>query len=395
MITIEKLKEIIFEEPLKVNKGLIKRDIELPHESRNIIVISGIRRCGKSTLLFESLKKIAKIAINFEDTRLTNFEKEDFLKLEKIAHSENITTFVFDEIQNIPEWEKYMRSLYDKGFHIYITGSNASLLSRELGTKLTGRYLQTELYPFSYSEYLRFKNENSGYESFEKYLNTGGFPEYLESTNEEYLRTLLRDIVIRDIAVRRNIKNEQNLLRLTMQLISNIGKEISYNNLTKLTGFKSVRTTIDYCDFLKESYLFDLIPRFSFSIKQQIVNPQKIYAVDNGMVRANSLSFSEDRGRLLENAVFLHLRRQGKNIFYYKDQQSECDFMIKQKNKITLVIQVCLQLTEENLKRELSGLQNAMVATSCPNGMIVTLKQEDNFGSIKAIPAWQWFLGDL
>jgi len=341
--------------------------------------------------LLQSIKNIKKkIFLNFEDTRIPGFELNDFNKLGKIATANNVNCLIFDEIQNIAGWEKYVRSAFDKGFKIYITGSNASMLSRELGTKLTGRYLQIELTPFNYKEYLRFKKVKKCSDSFNSYLINGGFPEYLSLNQDEYLRTLMRDIVIRDVAVRRNIKNENVLLRLTSHLLSNVGKEISFNNISKTLEIKSVRTTIDYSDFLKESYLLFFVPRFSYSIKQQLNNPKKVYAVDTALARANSLSFSEDNGRMLENAVYLHLRRMEQEVFYFKSEKSECDFLVKKNEKIISAIQVCWNLSEDNLKREIDGINKAKSETGAKSGIIITFDQEDTFGNIKVIPAWKW-----
>ena len=397
MVNEDVLRTIISENArFQDNNSRIKRECKISISSNLIIVISGIRRCGKSTLLLQGLKDIGtKVVLNFEDTRLSEFENADFLKVEKIAESLNTKYLVFDEIQNLNEWEKYIRSAHDKGYNIYITGSNASLLSRELGTKLTGRYKQTELFPFNFSEYLLYVNGSANTQSLQDYLKIGGFPEAVQSSDAEYLRTLLRDIVVRDIAVRRNIKNDTMLLRLALNLISNIGKEISFNNITNTLSIKSVRSTIDYCDYLKESYLFDFIPRFSFSIKQQLNNAKKVYCIDTGMAKANSLSLSDDYGRMLENAVFLKLRSYTPDIMYYSDNQSECDFIVRRNEDILLAVQVCWQLNPENLKRELAGLQNAMNTTHAPKGLIVTFDQEDTFGEIKVVPAWKWLCEDI
>ena len=397
MLTEETIRAVISENNnLSAIKPAIKRDKAISTNNKMVMVITGVRRCGKSTLLKQLLKKEKnKIFLNFEDTRLEGFELADFNKLEQIANSEKIDCYVFDEIQNIPGWEKYVRSAHDKGFRIFITGSNASMLSREPGTKLTGRYLQTELFPFSFNEYLRFTRTKMGRGSFLKFMSEGGFPEFLASADTEYLRTLLRDIIIRDIAVRRNIKNEHMILRLALHLISNIGKETSYNNLTKLMEIKSVRTTIDYCDYLKESYLLDFIPRFSFSIKQQLINPKKVYAVDTGMAKANSLSFSEDYGRMLENTVYLRLRQACHDIFYFKDDVSECDFLLRKNDKVINAIQVCWHLSEDNLTREVAGLKKAMAVSGAKKGFIITYDQQDTFEGISAIPVWKWMQHDL
>ncbi len=392
MITEEILRAVIQDlQPVNSLKHIVQREKTIPLDSNRIVVVTGIRRCGKSTLLKSVINNFnAAIFINFEDIRLEGFDKNDFQKIEQIALKDNFRYLVFDEIQNLADWEKFARSAHDKGFQIFITGSNASMLSRELGTHLTGRHLQIELFPFSFAEYLSMKSLDANAANFKHYLLEGGFPEYLRSGEEDYLRSLARDIVIRDIAVRRNIKNDHLLLRLLSFLMSNTGKELSYNNITKLMEIKSVRTTIDYCDYLKESYLIDMIPRFSYSIKQQQSNPKKIYAIDTAMAKAISLSFSEDTGRILENSVFLMLKHFSLDIFYFRDEKTECDFLVKKENQIIIAIQVCWHLTADNIERELNGLRNAMKFCSVKKGFLVTMDQEDSFEDIKAIPAWKF-----
>lgn len=392
MITEEILRAVIKDfQPVNSLRRIVEREKTIPMNSNRIVVITGIRRCGKSTLLKHNIKNFNEaIFVNFEDIRLEGFDKNDFLKIEKIATEDHIKYLVFDEIQNVVDWEKFIRSAHDKGFQIFITGSNASMLSRELGTHLTGRHLQLELFPFSFGEYLKLKSLDENAENFLLYLHNGGFPEYLQSEEEDYLRSLAKDIVIRDIAVRRNIKNDHLLMRLLTFLMSNTGKEFSYNNISKLLEIKSVRTTIDYCDYLKESYLIDFLPRFSFSIKQQQMNPQKIYAIDTAMAKSISLSLSEDLGRKLENVVFLMLKRFSIELLYFKDEKSECDFIVKKGNQICMAVQVCWQLTSENLEREINGLKKAMNTLSLDKGFIITMNQEDSFDNIKAFPAWKF-----
>ncbi len=392
MITEEILRVVIKDvHPVNSLRRIVEREKTIPMNSNRIVVITGIRRCGKSTLLKHNIKNFDEaIFINFEDIRLEGFDKNDFLKIEKIATEDHIRYLVFDEIQNVVDWEKFIRSAHDKGFQIFISGSNASMLSRELGTHLTGRHLQLELFPFSFGEYLKLKSLEENAENFLLYLHNGGFPEYLQSEEEDYLRSLAKDIVIRDIAVRRNIKNDHLLMRLLTFLMSNTGKEFSYNNISKLLEIKSVRTTIDYCDYLKESYLIDFLPRFSFSIKQQQMNPQKIYAIDTAMAKSISLSLSEDSGRKLENVVFLMLKRFSIELLYFKDEKSECDFIVKKGNQICMAVQVCWQITSENLEREINGLKKAMNTLSLDKGFIITMNQEDSFDNIKAFPAWKF-----
>ncbi|MFH1297022.1 MAG: ATP-binding protein [Bacteroidota bacterium] len=370
---------------------LIKRLKTELSETKRIAIFTGVRRCGKSTFLKQLFQENStSLFINFEDPRLEGFEVNDFYKIEKIAEKEGKTLFIFDEIQNVPEWERYVRAANEMGKKIYITGSNASMLSRELGTKLTGRYRQTELFPFDYNEYLSFRACSPGKDSFDRYLQEGGFPESLAENDSDYLRTLLKDIIIRDIAVRRKIRNESLLVRLAVFLLSNTGKEFSYNRITQLLHIRSVRTTIDYCDFLHESYLVDMVPRFSYSVRQQQGNPKKVYAIDTGLSKANSLSLSSDEGRLLENAVYLHLRRSGDSIEFYKDEKSECDFLVRGPFHKSLAIQVCHHLNEENLSREIAGLKNARSRMKGIKGAIITLDQEDTLAGFPVIPAWKW-----
>ena len=396
MITEENLYAILNEQKeWRQDNRIVQREVNIPVHPNRIIVITGIRRCGKSTLLKQFLRDTGNaLYLNFEDPRLVNFELSDFIKVEKIAGILKSKTFLLDEIQNITGWERFARAAYDKGLHLYLTGSNTGMLSKELGTRLTGRYKSIELFPFSYKEYLDFTLSNASKETFSAYLKQGGFPDYLRESESEYLHTLLKDIITRDIAIRRGIRNEQQLVRLAVFLISNIGKPFSYNNITSVLEIKSVRTTIDYCDFLRESYLFDFIPRYSQSIRKQQANAKKVYCIDTGLARTNSLSFSEDQGRMLENAVFLHLRISGMEISYYNDNKTECDFLVKVNGRIDAAYQVCWHLHEDNTKRELAGIKNALETTGCKNGAIITFNQEDKLDGIRLIPAWKWLYTD-
>lgn len=384
------LKEIIeYQKNIPLKKNLIKRETKINLKTSQIIIISGIRRCGKSTLLYQSTKNHSYL--NFEDPRLQKFEVSDFIKVEEIFEAEKTKYYFFDEIQNIPEWERYARLAQDRGKKLLITGSNANMLSRELGTRLTGRYNLIELFPFSYNEYLIFTHQTANSKSLMKYLKDGGFPEYLKEKNNSYLQLLYSDILTKDIIVRKGIRNEETIFNLANFLISNVGKIFSYNKLSKTLGIKSVRTVIDYCKFISESYLIELVPNYSPSINKQIKSNKKVYVIDTGLINANTLSFSKDIGRILENAVYLNLRRKNKKIFYFKED-NECDFLIKKQNQITQTIQVCYEVNEKNLKREINGLKEAMKYTKCKKGVIITFDQEDTIEGIKLIPAWKYFL---
>lgn len=377
--------------------GLLREMLSNVELSPNyVLIITGIRRCGKSTLMQQiSDKETSEIAyFNFEDPRVFDFETTDFTKLIEVF-GENTTTYFFDEIQNVIGWEVFIRYLNDQQKVICITGSNASLLSKELGTKLTGRNIQIELFPFSFMEYCSFKEITTSYDSFANYLQDGGFPDYLKTNQKEYLQQLFKDIVYRDIIVRHGIRNAKLLMDIVLFLIANTAKEYSLNGIKKTFGVGSTNSVADYVGWLEDSYLLFSVPRFSWSLKSVAVNPKKIYTIDTGFAQANSLSFSEDRGRLLENAVFLALRRKFKEIFYFADK-GECDFVVKIDKKIKMVLQVCSEITPDNMAREIDGLAEALTFFKQNEGVIVTLNQTDSLTKngkiIQLIPAHQWII---
>lgn len=358
---------------------------------KHVEVVSGVRRCGKSTFLKQIMLQYAEFAyFNFEDSRIFGFEVSDFQKLDEVIGSGKMAYF-FDEIQNVEAWEIFVRQLHDRGEKVYITGSNASLLSKELGTRLTGRHIGHELFPFSYPEYLLFKGQENNSSSFQDYLQKGGFPEYLNFEKTEVLQNLLKDIVFRDIAIRYNIKNTRSLMDITLFLISNVGKEFTFNSIRNTFSIGSANTVSDYLAWLQDSYLFFFLPRFSWSPKSSAMNPRKVYAIDNGMVNANSLSFSKDTGRLLENAVFLHLRRIYSSIFYFREK-GECDFVVFKNDQSVILLQVCLEVHGENKDREINGLVEALEFFKLSEGTIVTLNQTDtlivNSKKINLIPGY-------
>ena len=292
-------------------------------------------------------------------------------------------------------WEKYIRQLVDSGKDVIITGSNASMLSNELGTRLTGRHLTQELYPFSYREFLKLKKKKQGRLSFKEYLQKGGFPEYIKTDEADILKNLFLDIFYRDVLQRNELRNETAIKSLLHYLISNIGKETSYNNLKKLIGVKSGNTITQFIDHFEQAYLLFSIKKFDYSIKKQMVNPKKIYCIDNAIINTNAFTFSENKGRLLENTVFLELKRKGKEIYYHKEK-FECDFLIFEKSKISSAIQVCYNIERENKERELRGLSEAMQKYDLKEGIILTFDQEDKFEldnrKISMIPVWKWLV---
>ena len=361
-------------------------------------IISGIRRCGKSTLLNQYIATNIKeefIFLNFESAKLYTFSINDFQLLDEIVAEKNCKWLIFDEIQIVDGWELYVRQKLDEGFKILITGSNASLLSKELGTKLTGRHITKELFPFSYNEFCSFKKLVPNEQSLESYLSLGGFPAYLKEQNNEIHTALLDDIIYRDIAVRHQIRDVKSLKQLVVFLATNCSKLISANKLKQYINVKSTATILEYLHYFEQSYLIQLVPKFSYSHKVQLVNPRKIYFIDNGLQQAVSASFSKDLGRKLENMVFWELRRLGKQLFYYNEKGKECDFVIGHQDVIEQAIQVCHFMNLENQTREIDGLVEAMTFFSLDKGLIITFNQEDvlikNGKRIELIPAYKYF----
>lgn len=362
-----------------------------------VLVVLGVRRSGKSTFLKQLLKERFQnpLLLNLEDPRLTGFELGDFLRLDTLLQERAYEAMAFDEIQIVENWESYIRSKQEESLSILVTGSNASLLDSDFGTKLTGRYLAKEVFPFSYVEFLKITENDPSADSMWQYLELGGFPEYLKTRNEEVLYRLMDDIIYRDIAVRYGIKQHKMLRQLATYMISNSGKLYSLNNMKNVLGIGSVRSVADYVSYLEDSYLICSVPKFSYSVKKQIVNPRKVYCIDTGLAGVNSLSLSKDLGRKLENIVFLHLRRKERSLFYYSEKH-ECDFIVVRKEAPELAVQVCYHLTQNNLDRELNGLQSAMLELRIQEGLIVTFDQEDTFEfkgkEIKAVPVWKYLL---
>jgi predicted AAA+ superfamily ATPase len=364
---------------LEKENGFVERDYlkTLNPSSSHIEVIAGIRRCGKSTMMRQIANRFYnKVAyFNFEDSRVFGFEVSDFSKLDEVIGHE-VEAYFFDEIQNVSGWEVFVRQLHERGAKVFVTGSNASLLSRELGTRLTGRYLSHEVFPFSYREYLLYFSFQDTLEDFKKYVQCGGFPEFLRDQNPEILQMLLKDILFRDIAVRYGIKNTHVLMDIALYLVSNIGKEVSFNGLRNNFNVGSPTTVSDYLSWMEDAYLLFYLPRFSWSAKSISKNPKKVYCIDTGFAKSNSLSFSKDDGRLLENLVYLNLRKKFQKLFYFRERQ-ECDFVVFEGNSCKWLIQVCDTLHPDNRDREINGLMEAMEFLKMDIGYILTLNQND------------------
>ncbi|MFA0821638.1 MAG: ATP-binding protein [Methanomethylovorans sp.] len=414
----EKLKTLLKEQndQIKDVRELVKREMldEIKEKRSNLIVIvSGLRRAGKSTLMNEIRKDNLHESyfVNFDDERLFDFTIADFQMMQELLielyGERNI--YFFDEIQNIQGWERFVRRLHDNGKKVYVTGSNASMLSREMGTHLTGRHLSYSLYPYSFKEFLYFKKyelpisevltttEKSTIKRyFNEYIEVGGIPEFVKNRDELYIKTLYENILYRDIITRYNLKDEKTLKTTVYFAASNIAKEISYNNIRKLTGLSSATTIKEYFEYLENSYLAYLLPRFSTSLKVQVYSNKKVYFIDTAIARILGFRTSEDYGRILENIVFMELKRESKEVYYHKENK-ECDFVIRDGYNITEAIQVTQSLENpDTRKRELDGMLDAMKAYKLKEGLILTDDTEDEIEiegkKIFVKPIWKWLL---
>lgn len=376
-----------------------------------VIILTGLRRSGKSTLLGELMQNLSGWCyVNFEDERFLDFKAQDFEILNEVLTESYgpAKIYFFDEIQNIEKFETFVRRLQDEGKKIVITGSNASLLSKEFGTRLTGRHKLFEVYPFSFKEFLRFKDitvgKNDFYmldkkinliKQFEEYLFTGGLPEYLQNKDKEYVRAIYENILYKDVIVRYAIRRPRVVKELINILSTNISSSITYNALKQTLGLGNAITVKEYISYLNSAYLFFELARFSYSVKQQLNSPKKVYLIDPAFNQVCGENFSQNKGKLLENLVFIELKRKKKDLFYYF-LKHECDFIVKEWTKITEAIQVCYELNDENREREIVGLLEAMDAFKLKEGLILTLEQEEeiikNGKKIQVIPVFKWLL---
>lgn len=410
----EKLEEIIEDQLEIFNKKDtgVAREIDYKKylKSKQITVIAGVRRVGKSTLLAQFSKKIdAFYYLNFDDERLINFTVQDFDSLLLIFRKKyKAKIILFDEIQNVSGWERFVRRIYDEDYKVFITGSNAKLLSSELATHLTGRYSKIELFPFSFNEFLKINKISISKKTssakavlikyFDKYLKEGGFPDYVKYKDEEFLKRIYGDILYKDLLVRHSIREEKSFKELVSFIFTNFTKELSYNSMKKTLAFKSVTSVKDYIDYMQQSYLVWELYKYDFSLKKQYVSDKKMYIIDNGLRNNIAFYFSGDEGRLLENLVFLELKRRGKDIYYYKNK-TECDFIIKEKNRISEAIQVSFNISSRETKeREIKGLFGAMELFKLKKGLIITNSEEEKIELdkkiVNVVPAWRWFLKD-
>ena len=363
----------------------IERAAHLPHA----VIISGLRRVGKSTLLAQFAHRLGEerfYYVNFEDDRFLGFQAEDandlYQALLELFGERRV--FIIDEVQNVTGWEHFVRRFMEMGIKFYITGSNASLLSQELGTRLTGRYVPVELFPFSFAEFLHFRGyaaldlarltttERARLQRYlDEYLRLGGIPEPLKYPELPLLRTLYDDVLYRDIATRYRIAEARTLKELAFYLMSNPTRQISFNKLKEQFRLGSVNTIKNYIEYLENSWLIFTLNVYDYSVKRQQIAAKKVYPIDTGLANAVGFAFTANTGKLLENLAFLALRRQTSEIYYYTTPAGyEVDFYLPESRQL---IQVAQTLDNPATReRELRAMVDAMHALNLSSGLILT-----------------------
>ena len=404
---------------------LINRDLisKIKLKSNFIEVISGVRRSGKSSI-FKILihRLITKSSVNPKKILFLNFDHPAFIHLydkvedldriideAKIITECDIDYLFLDEVQNINFWEKWAKTKYDLNIFkkIFITGSNSKLLEGQYISRLSGRYFSYINSTFSFKEYLtmnnqeyysndlqNFKIKNKLASHCKKYLKLGGFPEVVKTKDKEILNNYYQTILLKDVIDNNEIRDSFNLKQLAYFLISNTTSFFSYNRIAQNLGMHE-GTVKEYIEYLKAAYLFYELRKYDPSLYKQNINKKKIYCADNGLVNKIGFSFSANNGKFLENLVFIELNRIGYECFYH-EKKYECDFVIKEQNKIKKAIQVCYNLNPQNRTRELNGLKEALETYKLKQGLIITDNQDEiiieNGYKIVVMSAWRWLL---
>lgn len=399
-----------------LDMGIIRTRLAQVEQAKDVphaVIVSGLRRVGKSTLLAQMAHRLGPdqfYYVNFEDDRFLGFEAEDandlYQALIEVFGERKI--FVIDEIQNITGWEHFVRRFMDVGFKFYITGSNASLMSRELGTRLTGRYVPIELFPFSFKEYLAFRGEEIPnlnrmttvqqarlQNALQAYLDSGGIPDVLKYPELPLPRTLYDDVLYRDIATRYRLDDVTAIRELAFYLISNPASLISFNKLKDQFRLGSVNTIKNYISYMENSWLVFTLNVYDYSVKRQQIAPKKIYYIDTGLVKKVGFGFSPNTGKLLENLVFLAIRRDTQDIYYFSSPGGyEVDFYLPETRQLIQVTQnLNHALTRE---REVRALQDAIQLLKPEGALILTDTNGSNFDidgvPVKVRSAAEWIL---
>ncbi|MEM3555607.1 MAG: ATP-binding protein [Candidatus Micrarchaeia archaeon] len=384
-------------------------------EHPNILAVLGIRRCGKSVFSY-LLAKDSMGYVNFDDERLAGLKGQELNNILQSIYElyGDVKYLVLDEVQNVDNWELFANRLR-RTKRVILTGSNSKLLSGELATHLTGRYVSINLFPFSFQEFLRFKRHKlEGFHTtkekamlltlLREYLETGGLPEAYKF-GKSIIARIYDDIITKDLLLRYKIKRTADLRQLARYLVTNSAEEFTYGKLAKIFGIKHISTVSNWVSYLENSFLLFKIDRFDFKLKKQFLAPKKIYCVDTGIINTVGFKFSEDTGRIIENAVAVELQRritsaERKEIYYWKDHlQNEVDFVVKEGKRITQLIQVAYATKRNEIRRkELTALVKAGRELRCRNLLVITwdCELEERVGGfrVRFVPLWKWLLGE-
>lgn len=406
-----------------VERGRYIENLKYLLKTGEIIVIKGVRRSGKSTFMLQFIRKSGleeknALVVNFEDPRFKNLDLELLDKIYEVYLEElqpdKEHYVILDEVQEIEGWEKFARYLHEaKKVQVFITGSSSKLLSEEYSTLLAGRHVDIEIFPLSFSEFLDFKGVSirSRVEMMkfrhrirrllDEYLEFGSFPKVvlIEEGKEELLNNYFRDILIKDVQRRFKVRETVKLEELAKYYLTNISTLQSFNRARKLLNL-SLDTVERFSKYFAIARLLFFVPKFSFSVKEQILNPKKVYCMDTGLRNIVSFKFTEDLGRIAENIVFLNLlfRNKDKEIYYWRDHAGkEVDFVVKEGLKVKELIQACWVIEEEKTeRREVKSLIKAMDEFKLKEGLVITEdidKEEEVIGKrIVYKPLWKWLL---
>ena len=421
----EELKRIIVSQREEMadmlkRERIIERQVDIPRlrsfiSHPNILAVLGVRRSGKSLFSWMLMQGERYGYVNFFDERLSGFESADFERLMQAFYElyGDVEYLIFDEIQGIKNWERFLSRMRTSK-KIVITGSNSRMLSGELATYLTGRYVDFELFPFNFKEHLKIRDIElkDGWEystrevakvkgELESYLHNGGFPE-VHLFGKRIIQNIYQNIIDNDVLRRYEVKKIRELKDMSRYLISNFSGEYTYRKLKNIIGLKDSHTVSRYVDYLSSAYLIFSVERFSFKLKEQIIAPKKVYAIDTGLINAISFRNSEDMGKLMENLVFVELLRRGsygfedREIYYWKDHRGrEADFVVKVRNSVDEILQVTYASSDDEVdKREKEGIIAASSSLGCKNLRIITWDYEglEDIDGRKIVytPLWRW-----
>lgn len=387
-------------------------DVEQLLQNHQIKLITGPRRAGKSVFALIMLQGKRFAYLNFDDQKLLSKWDEDIVMSALDSEYPSYEYLLLDEVQNLEGWDLWVSKLYRRGVNLVITGSNAKMLSSEMATVLTGRYVEIELLPFGLTETLRYSSidaadvrpeqEALAHVIYEEYLRQGGYPETFQARQltASYLQTLFTSIITKDVAQRHKVRKVSELFNLANFLLSNFCNPFTTLSLSEDLGMSSESTVKKFCGYLHEPYLFYYLPRYNNKLKVMIKAPRKVYVVDNGFVFGAGFNLSENFGRLLENAVFIELRRRGydeeKTLFYYRSRNDkEVDFVTRTGHRVEQLIQVSYDVSREHtLKRELSALIECAEELHCDNLLLITFDTEEvreyKGCSIQLLPFKKW-----